>query len=66
MFKAFAMRVRQLLRDESGLATVEWIGLAMVIIAVLVVVANAMKSADGTSLATKLLEAIGRMVEKVQ
>lgn len=66
MAKGLIKRVQMLLRDESGLATVEWIGLGVVIIAALVVVANAMQNADGTSLATEILNAIGRMVGKIE
>lgn len=66
MAQGFIKRIQKVLRDESGLATVEWIGLGVVIIAALVVVANAMQNADGTSLATEILNAIGRMVGKIQ
>lgn len=66
MAKGIIKRVQNLLRDESGLATVEWIGLAIVMIAVLVVVANAMQNADGTGLAQSIMDAIGRMVSKIQ
>jgi len=66
MAKGLIKRMKTLLRDESGLATVEWIGLGIVIVAVLVVVANAMQNADGTSLATEILNAIGRMVGRIQ
>lgn len=66
MAKNLMKRVQMLFRDEAGLATVEWIGLGIVILAALVVVANAMKNADGTSLATEILNAIGRMVGKIE
>lgn len=65
MFRSLANRMRVLVRDEKGLATVEWIGLALVILAVLIITANAMERADGTTLATKVLDAIGRMLERV-
>lgn len=55
----------RVVHEEKGLATVEWIGLAVLMLAAMAVIAVGLQKADGTNVATRILDAIGRMVDKI-
>jgi hypothetical protein len=59
-------RLYRRLSSQGGMTTLEWIALGSLVTIILAVVGTAMSRADGTGLAQELLNAIARMVRKIQ
>lgn len=63
-FLNFALKARNITRNEKGVTTIEWVGLAFVILVLMFAISTAMKGSDGgiaSAITSKIAELVGKV-----
>ncbi|WP_053364883.1 hypothetical protein [Bacillus sp. FJAT-27245] len=64
MMTRFYLNVKERIADERGVSTIEWVGLAAVVVALMFTVSKAMDS-QGASLASTIVGKLQTMIGKI-